>query len=87
MLEPPDTPAADPWREAHETARALHNALLAIGIPETVLTALSARQNDVGVHRVVIPPLPIQDAERLLVSLGPALGPQSVHLARPRPVL
>ncbi|MFI1091010.1 hypothetical protein [Streptomyces sp. NPDC020917] len=79
------TGARDPWREAHESARALHDALLALGIPDTVLTPLSARQDATGAHRVVVPPLPIADARRLLTALGPALGPQRVHLARPWP--
>jgi hypothetical protein len=73
----------DPWREAHETARALHDALLALGIPETVLGTLSARQTASGTHRIVVPPLPIADAERLLVSLGPALGPHGPRPAHP----
>lgn len=70
---PPITGAA--LRRAHETARAVHDALLALGIPETVLGPLTARQDSVGGHRVLIPPLPIADAERLLIGLGPYLGP------------
>lgn len=81
------TGARDPWREAHESARALHDALLAIGIPDTVLTPMCARQNGWGEHHVVIPPLPIPDAGRLLAGLGPSLRPQDAHLPQPGPAL
>jgi hypothetical protein len=72
-LTPP--PALDPWRRAHETARALHDALRRLGVAETVLGPLTARQDASGVHRVVLPPLPTEAAELLLRALGPALGP------------
>jgi hypothetical protein len=79
------TSTRDPWRKAHDTAHAIREALQQLGIPETVLTTLTARQDATGTHRVVIPPLPLADAERLLVALGPSLGPHGAHLARPRP--
>lgn len=71
----PQVPVTDPWRDAHEMAHALHDALRRLGVPETVLGPLTARQDASGVHRVAIPPLPIADAARLLRALGPALGP------------
>lgn len=79
---PPRT--CNPWQRAHDDAHALHDALRQIGIPETVLSPLTARQDASGVHRVVIPPLPLADAERLLAALGPSLGPHGAHLTRPR---
>ncbi|MBY8882817.1 hypothetical protein [Actinacidiphila acidipaludis] len=81
------TSAHDPWRDAHDTARAVREALQQLGIPETVLTPLTARQDATGAHRVVIPPLPLADAARLLTALGPALGPHGAHLSRPGPAL
>jgi hypothetical protein len=70
-------PDPNPWREAHTTARALHDTLLRLGISETVLSALTARQDATGVMRVVVPPLPLADANRLIAALGP-------HLSRDR---
>ena len=69
----------DPWREAHDVARAVHEALRRLGIPDTVLIPLSARQDATGAHRVMIPPLPLADAVRLLAALGPSLGPNGAH--------
>jgi hypothetical protein len=64
------------WRNAHTTARAVHDALLALGVSETVLGPLTSRPDAAGRPRVAIPPLPDEDAQRLLAALGPALGPR-----------
>lgn len=75
----------DPWRSAHTAARDLHDALLALGISETVLGPLTARQHPSGAMRVVVPPLPLVDVQRILTGLGPYLGPQRAVLAAPTP--
>jgi hypothetical protein len=66
---------SEPWRRAHETARTLHDALAALGIPETELGTLTARGGQDSHLRVHIPPLTVESAGLLLTALGPALGP------------
>jgi hypothetical protein len=89
MLESPDTPQEledGGWRHAHETARALHDAFLSIGIPENELETMTARTDGTGTPIVYMPRLTPGSAHLLLDRLGPSLGPNGVHLARPRPV-
>lgn len=86
MLEPPDARTDDGrWRRSHETAHTVRDMLLAIGIPVSELNALTARRDSSDTDRVVIPPLTLDSAERLISALGPAVGPQGAHLARHRP--
>lgn len=66
------------WRLAHEAARELHDALLAIGVPESELTAITARQDSHGIVRVAIPALTVASIRRTLTALGPALGPHFI---------
>lgn len=78
---------SDAWRHAHETAHALRQALLQLGIPETELNTLTARSDTAGNPGVYVPHLSTSSAERLLAGIGPSLGPDGAHLARPRPTL
>lgn len=64
------------WDVAHDTARRVREALLEIGIPEAELDLLTARASISGPARVILPPLSLDSAERLLTALGPFLGPQ-----------
>lgn len=70
------------WHDAHATARALHDALLMLGIPETELVTMTARDDPAGQPAVHIPRLTPASARLLLTALGPALGPPR---ARPTP--
>lgn len=70
------------WDEAHETAHRVRAALLAVGVPEAELDLLTARASITGAARVILPPLSLESAERLLAALGPALGPHGPHLGR-----
>ena len=77
------TPTPTPWRPAHETAEALHRALRDIGITETSLGTVGVRTDLAGALRVAIPPLPVEAAERLLLALGPYLGPRPRTVGHP----
>lgn len=78
---------SEAWRQAHETAHALREALLQLGIAETELNTLTARSDTRGEPGVHVPHLSTRAAELLLTGLGPALGPRGAHLAGPRPTL
>lgn len=73
-----DTTDTDHWRLGHEAARDLHDALLAVGIPESELTAVTARSDASGTVRVVVPPLSVGSTRLMLAALGPYLGPRFV---------
>jgi hypothetical protein len=76
-------PTPTPWREAQATAGALHAALRELGVPGTVAAPLGARLNATDHPVVVIPPLSVADAERLLLALGPYIGSRSRALGHP----
>lgn len=69
---------SQPWRQAHEAARLLHDALAAIGVPETELQTLTARDNAMHGLRIVVPPLTPGSAELVVRALLPNLGPAFV---------
>lgn len=74
------------WHDAHTAARDLHDALLALGIPETELVTMTARDDAAGRPAVHIPRLTPASARLLLTALGPALGPRRTRPAsRPAP--
>jgi|GEM_PF-6918282 len=76
-------PTPTPWRPAYETAEALHRALRDIGIAETTLGTVGVRTDAAGALLVAVPPLPVEAAERLLLALGPYLGPRPRALGHP----
>jgi hypothetical protein len=69
---------SQPWRQAHEAARTLHDALAAIGVPETELQTLTARDTATHGLRIAIPPLTLDSADLLVRALLPNLGPAFV---------
>lgn len=69
---------SEPWRRAHGTARSLHDALATLGVPETELGRLTARDGGDGRLRIAIPPLSPESVSLLLRALGPQLGPAFV---------
>jgi hypothetical protein len=75
---------SEPWRRAHEAARTLHDALAAVGIPETELQTLTARDTAAHGLRIVVPPITLDSADALVRALLPNLGPAFVgRVGRP----
>jgi hypothetical protein len=80
-------PTDDPrWQHAHHVAEALREALTTIGLPPSELVPLTLQADGTGAPLVRVPLLRPESAERVLTGLGPSLGPQGAHLARPRPM-
>jgi hypothetical protein len=78
-MDPTDTRADDSrWRNAHEAARALHDALARLGVPETELNALTARPDIAGTPRVHVPGLTPASVHLILTGLAPYLGPEFI---------
>lgn len=81
QLDPlPEPPVSDRWRRAHETAYRLRASLIAIGVTDAEVGALTARDDTAGHPRIIIPALTPEAAECIIASLGPAIGPDSPYM-------
>lgn len=57
------------WQHGHVVARRLHDALLAVGVPETELVTLTARADESGHLRVHMPRLTVAAADLVAAAL------------------